>query len=139
MDMKQPRLSGFTLCCILALGFGLSACSRNDPTEIKDDHVGVYTLVSVDGNPVPATVFHDGVTMDVISGVFTINADGTCSSRTVFVPPTGIQITRDASATYTMDGTKLTMQWDGAGVTEGTIVNDMFTLDNEGMILVYMK
>jgi hypothetical protein len=79
------------------------------------------------------------VALQVRSGTFTINADGTCSTKTVFVPPSGQEATREVSATYTKEGAKLTMQWKGAGTTTGTIEGDTFTMNNEGMLFVYKK
>ena len=84
---------------------------------------GVYALVSVDGVKVPANVSHEGTALQVRSGSFTVNADGTCSTKTAFVPPSGKEQTRDVSATYTRQGSKLTMKWHGAGITTAT-VND---------------
>jgi len=31
------------------------------------------------------------------------------------------------------------MQWQGAGVTNGTVEGDTFTMDNEGQIFLYRK
>jgi hypothetical protein len=70
---------------------------------------------------------------------FTVKADGTCATSTVFVPPSGKEATRDVSATHTKEGSKLTMQWQGAGMTTGTIEGNTFTMDNEGMVFVYKK
>ena len=106
--------------------------SGGNPTDI-------YALVSVNGNKVPASVSHDGTALQVRSGTFTIKADGTCSTKTVFVPPSGKEATREVSATYAKDGIKLTMQWKGAGMTTGTIEGNTFTMDNEGMVFVYAK
>ena len=97
----------------------------------------MYALVSVNGKPVPASVAHQGATLQVRSGAFTINADGTCVSKMIFVPPSGTEATREVRATYTKDGSKLTMQWNGAGKTVGTIDGNTFTMENEGMALVY--
>jgi hypothetical protein len=101
--------------------------------------VGTYALVSVDGNKVPCTVQHEGHALAVQSGSFTIKADGTCSTKTVFVPPSGTEATREVSATYTKEGSRLTMQWQGAGTTTGTMEGSTFTMDNEGMLFVYRK
>lgn len=137
--MKRPQSFGFTLSLILIAGLVLSGCSKQEVSFTKKDHVGVFTLLSVNGNVVPASVSHDGVSLQVRSGSFTINADGTCSSITVFVPPTGTELTREVAATYTIGGSSLTMQWEGAGQTVGTIQGDTFTMDNEGMVFVYKK
>ena len=55
------------------------------------------------------------------------------------MPPSGQAATREVSATYTKDGAKLTMQWQGAGMTVCTMDGNTFTMDNEGMIFVYRK
>ena len=41
--------------------------------------------------------------------------------------------------TYTRQGTKLTMKWEGAGITMGNVESNTFTMDNEGMVFVYRK
>ena len=96
-------------------------------------------MVSVNGNPLPAKITHEGAALQVRTGSFIIKADGTCSTKTVFVPPSGTEVAREVSATYTQVGSKLTMQWEGAGKTVGTIQGDTFTMDNEGMVFVYRK
>ncbi len=103
------------------------------------DIAGVYALVSVNGTKVPMTLEHEGAKLVIRSGAFTINADGTCVSKMVFVPPPGQEVTREVKATYTRQGSKLTMQWEGAGITEGAVEGDTFTMNNEGMVLAYRK
>lgn len=136
------------LGCLLAAGLLLCGCNEQTPATQQTqqpsapkaaDLSGVYTLVSVNGKAVPSSVSHDGNALQVRSGSFTINADGTCSTKTVFVPPAGQEATREVSATYTKDGAKLTMQWQGAGMTTGTVEGNTFTMDNEGMLFVYKK
>ena len=128
---------------ILVASF-LLACSGSPVTDKYSsaveggDFTGRYSLVSIDGAAVPATIYHGGaVTMH--SGVFMINANGTCSSITVFSPPGGGKVTRKVDATYTREGSKLYMQWEGAGRTTGTVAGGTFTMDNEGMIFDYRK
>jgi len=93
-------------------------------------------LVSVDGNKVPCTVQHEGHTMTIKSGSFIINADGTCSSK-MFLE--GRDAAIEVKATYTREGSKLTMTWQGAGMTVGIVEGDTFTMNNEGMVLTYRK
>ena len=123
----------------MAAGLLLGACTPAGKGAANSDLAGVYTLISVDGSRIPATVSHDGASLQVRSGNFTFKADGTCSTKTVFVPPSGTEVTREVSATYTRDGAKLRMQWQGAGTTEGTLSGDTFTMNNEGMVLIYRK
>ena len=70
---------------------------------------------------------------------FVIGADGTCSSKVVFGPPSGSEVTREVKASYTQQGAKLTMKWEGAGTTTGTVEGDTFTMNNEGMIFAYRR
>lgn len=101
--------------------------------------VGTYTLVSVDGNKVPCALQHEGQTPTIKSGSFVINADGTCSSKVDFSLPSRGDSTREVKATYSQEGAKLTMKWEGAGITTGTVEGDTFTMNNEGMIFAYRK
>lgn len=138
--MKSYRsVALIQLCCFATLGLFLSACRHNATQAEAVDPVGVYALVSADGKQVPATVSHDGHSLELRSGTFTINADGTCSTKTVFCPAPGKEVSREVSATYTQDGSGLTMRWQNAGMTKGTVHGDTFTMNNEGMILVYKK
>ncbi len=98
--------------------------------------IGTYVLVTVDGNKVPCTVQHEGHTMTINSGSFIINAEGTCSSK-IFLA--GRDAAIEVKATYTREGPKLTMQWQGAGMTIGTVEGDTFTMNNEGMVFAYRK
>ncbi len=126
------------LCFILVAGVLIPGCGQqkaSQPTGSTDR----YTLVSVDGKPVPASISHEGVPLKVLSGTFTLNPDGTCSTRTTFVPPSGSEVSRDANATYTRTGSTLTMSWQGAGTTTGALHGNDFFMTNEGMAFVYRK
>lgn len=143
-DQNQIAVKAITkhalqLCVLLTAGLLLSACKPEAKVAKDVDPTGIYALVSVNGSAVPASVSHDGTALQVRSGSFTIKADGTCGTKTVFVPPSGTEATRDVSATYTKEGAKLTMKWQGAGITTGTIEGDTFTMNNEGMLFVYKK
>jgi hypothetical protein len=137
--MKTQLVIALKLIFVLAAGLIMSACAKQESTPNNADFAGVYALVSVNGSHVPASITHEGVAVQVRSGTFTISADGTCSTKTVFVPPNGTEVAREVSATYTKDGSKLTMAWKGAGRTTGTIQDNTFTMNNEGMVLEYKK
>jgi len=117
---------------LAAFGQEVKGVDGNNPT-------GVYTLVTVNGSKLPATVSHGDAVIEVRSGTFTINADGTCRSKVSFGPPSGAEFTREVDATYTREGSKLNMQWKGAGMTTGVVKSDTFTMDNEGMVFAYRK
>jgi len=115
-----------------------TSVSASEGSDEKDP-TGTYTLVAVNGDKLPATVSHGDVKIEVHSGAFTINADGTCSTQTIFGLPAGDKVTRDVSATYTQEGTTLNMQWQGAGRTKGTVKNNTFTMNNEGIVFSYKR
>ena len=104
------------------------------PGEIKV--VGTYNLVTVDGQKVPCTVQHEGHTMTISSGSFVIGGDGNCGSKMVLA---GFDRAIEVKATYTREGQKLTMKWQGAGMTVGTVEGDTFTMNNEGMVFAYRR
>jgi hypothetical protein len=131
--------NGVRLALLLVAGLCLSACKQGLETVDTKDPTGNYTLVSVDGKQVPTVVTHDGAQLQIRSGAFTISEDGTCTSKMVFVPPSGTEVVREVTATYVREGSKLNMQWKGAGKTVGTFDGQRFTMNNEGMILVYQR
>ncbi len=103
------------------------------------DIVGTYTLVSINGSPLPYVVTHEPPGVTVTSGAFTINADGTCVSRIAFTMPSGQATSREVGATWTREGSKLTMAWQGAGTTTGTVEGGTFTMENEGQLFAYRR
>jgi hypothetical protein len=99
-------------------------------------------LVAISGKKLPTTFDHEGATIEVRAGAFTITADGKCRSKIVMVPPDGKERTVEVMATYTLEGPKLNvlnMQWEGAGMTSGTVEGNSFTMENEGMVYSYRK
>ena len=130
--MKKQRTSTFVLGFVLAFGFLMFACTKQESVRNDSGYAGVYTLKSVNGEPVPANVTHESTTLQVRSGDFVINTDGKCNTKTVFVPPSGTEVTREVSATYTKEGSILTMQWENAGKTVGTIQGNTFTIGQRG-------
>jgi len=116
-----------------------TGCNPKAKVAADISPVGSFDLVSVDGHKVPYTVQHEGSSLTVKAGIFIINADGTCSSKVVFSPPSGDEASREVKATYIRQGPTLTMKWEGAGTTTGTVEGDTFTMNNEGMIFTYRR
>jgi hypothetical protein len=112
-----------------------AAATAAAPADIS----GTYTLVSINGTALPYTMTHEAPGVRVTSGTFTLRPDGTCSSDGTFVLPSGQAMSRAVSATWTRDGARLTMTWEGAGTTIGTLEGDTFTMDNEGQIFAYRR
>ncbi len=116
-----------------------TGCRPETKVVTDIDPVGDYTLVSVDGKPVPCDVQHDGHAVAIKSGSFVISSNGTCASKMVFAPPGRADLTREVKAAYTRQGTNLSMSWEGAGTTTGAVSGNTFTMNNEGMVLAYRK
>ena len=133
-----PRIVALGLLAALML-LAMTGCKNATLAAARIDPAGVYTLVSVDGKRVPCNLTHEGVAMIVNSGSFIINADGSCRSLSTFAVPPHPEVHREVKATYTQNGTELTMRWNGAGMTKGQIKGDTFTMNNEGMIFSYRK
>lgn len=123
---------------LLFLG-SLNGCQQGGQQAAGPDIAGHYVLTKVDGQPVPCTVKHDGHTLTIHSGSMDIRSDGTCLSRMVFTPPKGQEVTREVTADYKRNGSTLIMRWKGAGLTRGSVKQDTFTMNNEGMLLAYRK
>jgi len=136
-ELKTSRIIAIILLTAVAL-IAFTGCksSKNAATV---DPTGKYHLVSVDGKPVPCGLTHEGTAMTIHSGEFTINADNTCSSLMIFSVGQRTNINREVKATYTCSGAELTMRWERAGITKGTVDGKTFTMNNEGMVLAYEK
>jgi len=75
----------------------------------------------------------------VRSGTFTITADGRCSSRMLFSVGSQKDMDLERKANYTSQGAELTMQWEGAGMTLGSVHENTFFMTNEEMVYCYRK
>ena len=134
----MPRMLGLCLMSALLLP-AWSGCTNKADSNANLNPAGVYALVSVDGKNLPCRLTHEGATLTVKSGVFTITADGHCNSQITFCVSTNRDMSREVKATYTRRGAELTMRWEGAGMTLGNVHGNTFTMTNEDMILVYRK
>jgi hypothetical protein len=139
LQSYAPRIVAMGLLAAVLL-LALTGCKRNaTPASAKLDPAGVYALVSVDGKTVPCDISHEGAAMKVKSGTFTITADGACSSAITFNVANHGDMNRVVKAAWTRQGAELTMQWEGAGTTLGSINGNTFAMTNEGMVFAYRK
>jgi hypothetical protein len=141
LNLASPRFWALGLMAgiFLVLALGLTGCHAASVAPAAPDITGAYTLVSVDGKPLPCVISHENAEIHVKSGVFTIKADGTCRSESVFAVSGYPDTKRVVEADYTLSGTNLTMRWKGAGTTTGTADGKAFSMNNEGMIFAYSK
>jgi hypothetical protein len=137
----QNAMLHFLGPCLLSalLVLAGTGCKNEAAGNANLDPTGVYALVSVDGKDLPCSLSHEGASPTIKSGVFTIKADGNCSSQITFSVPEQGDMSREVKATYTRQGVELTMQWEGAGMTMGNVDGNTFTMTNEGMVFAYRK
>ena len=139
LQTYTPRIVALCLLAILLLLI-LTGCKGNAAAgSAKLDPAGVYSLASVDGKSVPCVISHQGPDMKIQSGTFTITADGRCSSAITISVADKRDINVVTKATWTCQGTALTMRWEGAGTTLGNVSGNNFTMTNEGMVFAYRK
>src|SRR5664280_2884917 len=138
-ETRRSMRQSLQLCLLPLLMMAWAGCKQDAKVAADTNPVGTYALVSINGNKVPYILDHEGHTATIKSGSFIINSDGTCSSTMNFSVPSGGDSSREVKATYTCQGTNLTMKWEGAGTTIGTVQGSTFRMENEGMVLAYSK
>lgn len=139
LENYTARMVAICLLAILLL-LALTGCRNGTAaTTASSDVTGVYTLVSVDDKALPCVLNHAGTTMTIQSGSFTITPEGRCISSIKLSVGSNKDMTKVTRATYIQSGAELTMQWEHAGTTRGRVVDNIFTMNNEGMIFIYRK
>jgi len=141
LENYTPRVLALCLLATLLL-LALTGCkkeSSNTSSNVRPDLSGVYSLVSIDDKAVPCEISHEGTPMAVKSGTFTIANDGHCGSRMIFSVGSRKDMDLERKASYASVGAELTMQWEGAGMTMGSVHDNTFTMTNEGMVFSYRK
>ncbi|MGZ8940351.1 MAG: hypothetical protein ACXW32_14185 [Limisphaerales bacterium] len=139
-SLSQSALRFCLFTTLLALTFVLfTGCKSHRVQQNAGAPAETYALISVDGQPVPCSVTHNGGNLKINSGVFRFRPDGHCESSIELVSPAGQPVRKNVTATYSRDGEALTFQWKGAGKTKGTLSGDVFTMDNEGMVFSYQR
>ena len=133
-----PRVIALGVLVVLFV-YALARVNAQTADKVGDSPAGAYTLVSVDGKHVPCIINHDGTTMNVQSGAFTISTNGQITSVMTVSVGDRKNVRVERTATYTMKESELTMKWQNAGTTKGRIAGQTFTMTNEGMAYVYRR
>lgn len=121
------------LGCVL---LGAAGCQSKSSQAPDPAWAGTYALASVDGKAVPCTVQHEGRNLTIRSGSFILAPDGSATSQMWLE---GRDAPMEVRATSSRDGSQLTLKWQGAGLTRGSVASNVFTMTNEGMVLVYRR
>jgi len=133
------------LVCAALATLTLGACSDTAASGDADAAVGTYTLVTIDGQPLPVVVDQSGADMlEITQGTVVLDADRTFDDSTVLrTTLAGVVSTETdaASGNWTLSGRTVAftpndqsgpyeMTWDG---------NNQLTQDFSGLILVYQR
>ena len=121
--------------------FGITACG-DDATGLEDV-VGIYTLQTIEGDPLPWVLLQVGADMiEVIAGSVTLNADRTCTdSITLRITQGGI-VTSDPETdecTYTTDGQAVTLSYEDDTVSSGSIIGSTLTITDDGFVFIFRR
>jgi hypothetical protein len=121
-----------TMATLIAAG----ACGSDRPTEVSLA-AGTYTLVKVNGQPLPYTEVNSELTFDLLEQELVLKPDGTYTLALVVRITSGGQSQEFPSADdgfYTVSGTSITLTSSeiGQGSTTGTLVGGTLTLLVDG-------
>jgi hypothetical protein len=122
-----------------------TACGGDSSTGPGATVAGTYTLQTVNSKTLPFVLYDDGTQkIEVISDVYNISAGGTYTNQTVVRTTAGGTASTDtlsSNGTYKQSGNSLTLT-DAADSTDqvtGTLSGSTFTINVEGVTLVYTR
>lgn len=124
---------------LTTLALALPGCRQGESPAKTSDHVGTYTLATINGNRLPFTPPNEGGAPQIESGAIALLADGSFSSTMTYRMPDGKVGNRGSSGSYTRQGSSFKLEWKGAGVTLGTLEGNTFTIDDDGLKCAYRK
>ena len=139
-NMSRPHRSLFPLLLVIVSACGSDATAPEDnPDPITVD---VYTLQSVDGDPLPFLIPQGApAIVEVTAGSATLSSDGTCSlSETSRIDFQG-NVTTDVnnqSCTWTESGSAITLTFSDHTFT-GSLVDSTLTVMQGDQPWVYVK
>ena len=116
------------------LVFGVTACSDSIGPE---DIAGTYTLLSVDGEGLPAGFGTPG--LEIEAGSLTLNQDMTYSTSVTTVDTMGALVNQSTSVgTYTFDQGAITLTPSQGGAASGSVSGTTVTIaHDDGIPWVY--
>lgn len=128
----------------LALIAFLAACGGDSSTGPDTSHLGNYTLRTVQGNNVPATIYQAGNDkIELINGFVNINADNSYTAALNYRITESGQVStyqENSQGTYVRNGNAIsfTERTDGSTST-GTLTGSQLSITLDGVALVYSK
>jgi len=134
----MKRLASSPVFLLVLTGALLTACG--DTPFAPEGVAGVYTLESINGNPLP---FAETAQSTIIAGSITLNADGTVSTSfttSVTLDGTTTTDTQTFSGTFTLvEPSTIRFAFTGEESLSGTLEGDRLTIIVDGDTQVYRK
>jgi len=150
------KKTGLWIVLLLVLVMG-SPLACNTTTLRKEagssDVTGTYVYVSIDGHSIPCEPMsragsghqEERYSSVVVSGVMTLQGDGTLLAHNTYVLPSGTVTPRDFKGTYAHVGSGLTIDWEvrpsskyGSG-SKVTVDGSTLTVYHGDNVIVYEK
>ena len=122
----------------------LTACGSDSATNAGPASVaGTYTLRTVNGSPLPYTVFQiDNDKYEITGGAVTLKEGGTWTQSAADRMTEGLSVvtsTFTATGTYTLSGSSITLVSPGTGIISGSVDSGTLSLTQDGVVAVYRK
>ena len=101
---------------------------------------GTYTLLSLNGSALPASISEGSTQVEVTSGTLTLGAGRTVRMSTTFrTGPGAAPVTNEVSGTYSMRGNTLTFSYTNGGGNTGTLNGNTLQMLNEGVVWLFQR
>jgi hypothetical protein len=121
------------------------ACGSDSTTQPTASLAGTWTLQSINGGPLPATVTQTATDkLEVLSDVVNVSANGTYTETLQFRETlNGVSTTSTSTdaGTYTVNGTSVTLNSQQIGIIPAALSNNntTLTLTETGFVWVFVK
>ena len=121
----------------------LAACGSDSSVNPNNDAVeGVYSLRTVNGQPLPFTVQGNGITIVLTSDVMTVAKDGSWTETVAYRQTIDAQTTNEADAdagSWTRVGDTMTFTSSANGNFQGSYANGTVTFNDPGFVAVFKR
>lgn len=127
---------------LFASVLAISACG-DGPTGISGSAEGTWFLQTIDGTPLPVTIFETtGYRVEVMGGVLDLHANGTYTNTYTYrETENGVPTTIDETefGSYFQSGSTITLEDDEGFTAQATISGDQLTISEGGFTIRYAR
>ena len=120
----------------------LAACASDSTNPNNDAVEGVYSLRTVNGQPLPYTVQQNGTTIVLTSDVLTVSEDGSWNETIAYRLTQNSQTTNEADAdagSWSRSGSVISFNSNSVGPFSGTYAKGTVTFDDPGFVAVFKR